>query len=231
MNTIKNPTPPGTVATAFAAVQQQVQAATRARLTQGAAPTIVGASKTQGPQVLAAAIAAGLTHFGENKVQEAQGKWPALKEAHPHTVLHLIGGLQSNKAVEAVALFDVIETIDREKIADAVANEMAKQSRDVKLLIQVNTGEEPQKGGVAPRDLPALIAHYRKNKLPGLCGLMCVPPFDINPAPHFALLQKLAAEYELPWLSMGMSSDYQIAIRFGATHVRIGTALFGERSI
>ncbi len=229
MNTTHKHPPHGTVATAFAAVQQQVQAATKARLTPGAAVTIVGASKTQPVEVLAQAVAAGLIHFGENKVQEAQTKWPALKAVHPHTVLHLIGGLQSNKAAEAVALFDVIETIDRIKIADAVANEMSKQQRDVKLLIQVNTGEEPQKGGVAPRDLPALIAHYKNNKLPGLTGLMCVPPLDVNPAPHFALLQKIAAEHELPWLSMGMSSDFAIAIKFGATHVRIGTALFGER--
>lgn len=230
MNTPPNPTPHGTVATAFAAVQQQVHTAVEACLIPRPAPTIVGASKTQPAPVLAEALEAGLMHFGENKVQEAQGKWPALKAAHPAAVLHLIGSLQSNKAAEAVALFDVIETIDRIKIADAVANEMAKQTRAVKLLIQVNTGEEPQKGGVAPRDLPALIAHYRDNALPGLHGLMCVPPFDVNPAPHFALLQKLAAEHELPWLSMGMSSDFDVAIRFGATHVRIGTALFGARN-
>lgn len=230
MNTDQQQPPHGTVATALAAVQQQVQAATKARLTGGVPVTIVGASKSQPAPVLVLALAAGLTHFGENKVQEATAKWPALKAAHPQAVLHLIGGLQSNKAAEAVALFEVIETIDRIKIADAVANEMAKQSRDVKLLIQVNTGEEPQKGGVTPRALPVLIAHYRDNKLPGLHGLMCVPPHDVNPAPHFALLQKLAAEYALPWLSMGMSSDYATAIRFGATHVRIGTSLFGQRS-
>jgi hypothetical protein len=210
-------------------MQQQIDAAQKARLIPGPVPILIGASKSQPAEVLAQAIAAGLRDFGENKVQEAMSKWPALKAAHPNVVLHLIGSLQSNKASEAVGLFDVIHTIDRVKIANAVANEMSKQSRDVKLLIQVNTGEEPQKGGVAPRDLPALITHYRDNKLPGLHGLMCVPPADVNPAPHFALLQKLAAEYDLPWLSMGMSSDFATAIRFGATHVRIGTALFGER--
>lgn len=230
MNTDKKHAPHGTVATAFAAVQQQVRLATQARLIPGSALIIVGASKTQPANILVEAIEAGLQHFGENKVQEAQSKWPALKAEHPPTVLHLIGGLQSNKAAEAVALFDVIETIDRIKIADAVANEMRKQQRDVKLLIQVNTGEEEQKGGIAPRELPALIAHYKNNQLPGLVGLMCVPPAGVNPAPHFALLQKLATEYALPWLSMGMSSDYEIAIRFGATHVRIGTALFGARA-
>lgn len=220
----------GTVATAFAAVQQQMGAAVKERLNPLPAPTIIGASKSQPAPVLEEALAAGLRQFGENKVQEAQAKWPALKAAHPGITLHLIGSLQSNKAADAVALFDVIQTIDRVKIADAIAGEMARQGRDLKLLIQVNTGEEPQKGGVTPRELPALIAHYRNEGLPGLMGLMCVPPADVNPAPHFALLQKMAAEHGLPWLSMGMSSDYAIAVRFGATHVRIGTALFGERA-
>lgn len=219
-----------TVATAFAALQQQVRVAAAARLQPGPAPFIIGASKTQPAAVLEEALAAGMRQFGENKVQEAQSRWPALKAAHPDMTLHLIGSLQSNKAADAVALFDVIQTVDRVKIADAIANEAAKQGRDVKILIQVNTGEEPQKGGVAPRDLRALLAHYKSAGLPGLVGLMCVPPADINPAPHFALLQKYAAEFELPWLSMGMSGDFETAIRFGATHVRIGTALFGERS-
>lgn len=229
MNSSKHPPGYGTVATAFAALQQQVSAAARARLTPGQPPILIGASKSQPVAVLQEAIAAGVREFGENKVQEAQTRWPALKAAHPELVLHLIGSLQSNKAADAVALFDVIQTVDRPKIADAIANEMAKQGRDLTLLIQVNTGEEPQKGGVTPRDLPALIAHYRNEQLPGLRGLMCVPPADINPAPHFALLQKLAAEYELPFLSMGMSNDFETAIRFGATHVRIGTAIFGKR--
>lgn len=220
----------GTVATAFAALQQRAAAAAARSLKPGPAPLIIGASKSQPASILEEAITAGLRQFGENKVQEAQSKWPRLKEAHPDITLHLIGSLQSNKAADTVALFDVIQTVDRIKIADAIANEMAKQNRTLQLLIQVNTGEEPQKGGVMPRDLPALIAHYEKERLPGLAGLMCVPPADVNPAPHFALLQKMAAEYQLPLLSMGMSSDYEIAVRFGATHVRIGTALFGARN-
>lgn len=229
MNSPKHPPAYGTVATAFAALQQQVVAAARARLIPGQPPVLIGASKGQPIHVLEEAIAAGVREFGENKVQEAQARWPALKAAHPQLVLHLIGSLQSNKAADAVALFDVIQTVDRPKIADAIANEMARQGRDLTLMIQVNTGEEPQKRGVMPRDLPSLIAHYRQEKLPGLRGLMCVPPAEMNPAPHFALLQKLAAEHELSLLSIGMSSDFETAIRFGATHVRIGTALFGQR--
>ena len=220
----------GSVATALAALQQEVAAAARARLQPGFAPILIGASKAQPAPVLAEAIAAGLRDFGENKVQEAQAKWPALRQAHPDITLHLIGSLQSNKASDAVALFDTIHTIDRIKLADAVANAMAKQGRTLKLLIQVNTGEEPQKGGVAPRDLAGLVQHYRKENLTGLCGLMGVPPADANPAPHFALLQKLAAEHDLPLLSMGMSGDFRTAIRFGATHVRVGTKLFGARA-
>lgn len=230
MNREETTPPYGTVATAFAALQQQVAAAAIHSLKPGSGPIIIGASKSQPAGVLKEALAAGLRQFGENKVQEAQTKWPGLKEAHPDITLHLIGSLQSNKAADAVALFDVIHTVDRIKIADAIANAMAKQRRALQLLIQVNTGEEPQKGGVIPRELPALIAHYHKESLPGLAGLMCVPPADVNPAPHFALLQKIAAEYQLPMLSMGMSSDYEIAVRFGATHVRIGTALFGARN-
>lgn len=214
----------------FATLRQQVAIAARQRVIPSAAPTIIGASKSQPGAVLEAAIAAGMTHFGENKVQEAAEKWPALKQAHPGLVLHGIGPLQSNKAAQAVALFDVIHTIDRAKIADAVANEAAKQGRELAVLIQVNTGEEPQKAGIRPQELGTLIQHYRDQGLPGLKGLMCVPPEGINPAPHFALLQKLAGEYGLPWLSMGMSGDYLTAIRFGATHIRIGTALFGERT-
>lgn len=229
MNTNQNPPPHGTVATGFAAVQQRVNVAVKARLVTSTPVTIIGASKSQPAETLRLAIAAGMRAFGENKVQEAQTKWPALKAEYPDIALHLIGSLQSNKAADAVALFDAIQTIDRVKIADAVANEMARQARALQLFIQVNTGEEPQKGGVMPHELSALIAHYKDNKLPGLVGLMCVPPADSNPAPHFALLQKMAAEYQLPLLSMGMSSDYETAIRFGATHVRVGTAIFGER--
>lgn len=189
---------------------------------------LIAASKTQPAEILAEAIALGITAFGENKVQEAQAKWPALKAAHPQVQLHLIGPLQSNKAAEAVALFDVIQTIDREKIARAVAAEIARQGRSVSCMIQVNTGEEPQKGGVAPRDLAGLVALCRELELP-LVGLMCIPPADQNAAPHFALLNRLAAEQGLNGRSMGMSDDFSAAIRLGATAVRIGTRLFGAR--
>jgi pyridoxal phosphate enzyme (YggS family) len=217
------------MAKTLSVLQNAMAAAHAGRLQPGPAPVLIGASKTQPAPVLEAAIAAGLTQFGENKVQEAQAKWPVLKAAHPAITLHLIGGLQSNKAAEAVALFDVIQTIDRVKIADAVANEIARQGRAVPVLIQVNTGDEPQKGGVAPREVGALLTHCRAAGL-DVRGLMGVPPAEINPAPHFALLQKLAATHGLEWLSMGMSGDFETAIRLGATHIRVGTALFGARA-
>lgn len=229
MSTQNSPSQYGTVATALAALQQGVAMAASARLTAGPAPRIVGASKSQPEAVIVAAIEAGLTHYGENKVQEAQAKWPALKASHPGLCLHLFGPLQSNKAEDAVALFDVIETIDRPKIADAIASASAKLSRQPVVLIQVNTGEEAQKSGIAPRELAGLVAHCRALGLK-LEGLMCVPPAEENPAPHFALLQKLAAEHGLGTLSMGMSGDYEAAVRLGATHVRLGTALFGARA-
>ncbi|MES2984292.1 MAG: YggS family pyridoxal phosphate-dependent enzyme [Pseudomonadota bacterium] len=190
---------------------------------------LIGASKGQPEAVLAEAIRLGLSDFGENKVQEAQAKWPALKAAHPAVRLHLIGPLQSNKAREAVALFDVIQTIDREKIADALADAIAKEGRTPAMLIQVNTGEEPQKAGVTPRATAALLAHCRGLGLP-VVGLMCVPPEGVNPAPHFALLRKMAETLGLPEVSMGMSGDYETALRLGATMVRVGTALFGARA-
>lgn len=193
------------------------------------APALIAASKTQPEGTLLEAIALGVTQFGENRVQEAQVKWPGIKAAHPEVTLHLIGPLQSNKAADAVALFDVIQTIDRPKIADAVAAEIARQHRPVRCLIQVNTGAEEQKGGIAPRDLPALLDHCRATGLP-IAGLMCIPPADANPAPHFALLKQLAGHHGLAELSMGMSEDAAVAIRLGATHVRIGTRLFGPRT-
>lgn len=192
---------------------------------------LVAACKLQSTDRIEALLNEGHRQFGENKVQEAMGKWPGLKASFPDTELHLIGPLQSNKAKEAVALFDVIETIDREKIADAVSAEALKQKKRIMCLIQVNIGREPQKAGVSPEDLPALVAHCRK--LPGLelKGLMCIPPSEEAPAPYFALMRKHAKEFDLPWLSMGMSGDFETAIAFGATHVRVGTALFGERKI
>lgn len=197
-------------------------------LVPSAAPVIIGVSKGQPAARVMEGLAAGLTDIGENKVQEAQAKWPAVKAAYPAGRLHLIGPLQSNKAADAVALFDVIQTVDRPKIIDALAAEMAKQGRTPHLLVQVNTGEEPQKAGVIPQELEALLRHAETAGLT-IAGLMCVPPTDVNPAPHFALLQKLAKRHGLSILSMGMSGDYATAVRFGATHIRVGTALFGER--
>lgn len=193
------------------------------------APTIVAASKTQPSTVLEEAITLGITHFGENRIQDMLSKWPALKERHPGLVLHLIGPLQSNKAEDAVRFCDVIETIDREKIADAIARESVRQGKRPTCLIQVNTGEEPQKAGVAPRDTGTLLRYARENAGLQVTGLMCIPPAGQHPAPHFALLRKLAGELGLNTLSMGMSGDYKEAIRMGATHIRLGTALFGER--
>lgn len=193
-----------------------------------ASPILIGASKTQPVALLEEAIALGLTDFGENRVQEAADKWPTLRAKYPNLRLHLIGPLQSNKAAEAVALFDVIHSIDRVKIAEAVAAACRKQGRHPALLIQVNTGEEPQKAGVPPRDVAALLAHCRMLRLP-VVGLMCVPPEGENPAPHFALMKKMAAQLGLCELSMGMSGDYETALRLGSTMIRVGTALFGAR--
>jgi len=195
----------------------------------GKAPILIGASKTQPVAVLEEAIRAGLVDFGENKVQEAQSKWPALKAVYPRVRLHLIGPLQSNKAEDAVALFEVIHTVDRMKIAEALAQACKKLDKTPAFLVQVNTGEEPQKAGVTPRDLSALLAHCRAIGLP-ITGLMCVPPENENPAPHFALLKKMADTLELRELSMGMSGDFETALRLGSTMVRVGTALFGARS-
>jgi pyridoxal phosphate enzyme (YggS family) len=197
---------------------------------EGAAPvTLIAVSKTHPTETIEKAFALGVTDFGENKVQEAAAKFPSLKARHPNIRLHLIGPLQSNKAKEAVALFDVIHTIDRAKIADAVRAEMKKQDKDVHCLIQVNIGEEPQKAGVLPRDLEPLLKYCRDIGLP-IRGLMCIPPENENPSPYFALMQQLKRTHQLAELSMGMSGDFENAIRFGATMVRVGTALFGQRN-
>lgn len=174
-------------------------------------------------------IDAGQRDFGENRVQEAMGKWPALKDADPDIKLHLIGPLQSNKTADAVRLFDAIHSVDREKIAAAIAAEAAKQSRNPELFVQVNTGSEPQKAGVSPDDAVAFVARCREMHGLVISGLMAIPPFDEAPGPHFALLAKLAGEAGLPRLSMGMSGDFEKAIRFGATDIRVGEALFGPR--
>jgi pyridoxal phosphate enzyme (YggS family) len=193
------------------------------------AVTLVAVSKTFDAEAIRPAIALGQRVFGENRVQEAQGKWPALREETAGIELHLIGPLQSNKAAEAVALFDVIETVDREKIARALAAEMSRQGRALRLYVQVNTGLEPQKAGIAPDDTVAFVTLCREELGLVIEGLMCIPPADENPGPHFALLAKLAARCDLDKLSMGMSGDYEVAIGFCATSVRVGSAIFGTR--
>ncbi len=191
--------------------------------------TLTAVSKTQPDEALEAALAAGQRVFGENRVQEAQARWGGRRAALRDLELRLIGPLQSNKADDAVALFDVIETVDRPKLVEALAAASEKVGRAPRVLIQVNTGEEPQKAGVAPRDLPGLIEGARALGL-RLDGLMCIPPVDEAAGPHFALLRKLARRHGLDALSMGMSADYETGVRFGATHVRVGSALFGERN-
>ena len=190
--------------------------------------TLIAVSKTHPAEAIEPLLREGQRHFGENRVQEAQGKWPALREAHPAAQLHLIGQLQSNKAEDAVALFDVIHSLDRPSLVKALAKAMDKLGKRVPCFVQVDVGEEDQKGGCPVADLPALLEQAQGADIP-VAGLMCIPPFDIEPAPFFAFLDKLARDHGLDGLSMGMSGDYETAIRLGATHVRVGTALFGER--
>ena len=191
--------------------------------------TLVAVSKTQPAEAIEPILNAGHQVFGENRVQEAQGKWPALRERYPDTRLHLIGQLQSNKAEDAVELFDCIHALDRSSLVQALAKAMDKAGKLVPCFVQVNVGEEEQKGGCLPAELRALLQQARDADIP-IAGLMCIPPFDIEPAPFFAFLAKLADDNGLTGLSMGMSGDYETAIMLGATHVRVGTALFGERN-
>jgi pyridoxal phosphate enzyme (YggS family) len=191
--------------------------------------TLIAVSKTFEAPEIEPVITAGQRVFGENRVQEAKGKWPALRSAEAGIELHLIGPLQSNKAGEAVALFDAIHTIDRDKIAAAISAEMTKQGRRPLLFVQVNTGAEPQKAGVLPGETEDFVARCREVHGLAIGGLMCIPPVDEAPAPHFALLSKLARRLGLERLSMGMSGDFEVAITFGATHVRVGSAIFGSR--
>ncbi|MBO0664261.1 YggS family pyridoxal phosphate-dependent enzyme [Jiella sp. MQZ9-1] len=193
------------------------------------AVTLVAVSKTHDAAAILPVLEAGQRVFGENKVQEAKAKWPALRERFPDIELRLIGPLQSNKAADAVALFDVIESVDREKIARELAKEIAKQGRTPRLYVQVNTGEEPQKAGILPSEAVAFVARCREEHGLALEGLMCIPPADENPGPHFALLKKLAGEAGLDKLSMGMSGDFETAVEMGATSVRVGSAIFGAR--
>ena len=198
----------------------------------GRAPSdihLIVVSKTFGADAIAPVIEAGQRVFGENRVQEAKAKWPDLKHRYPGIELHLIGPLQSNKAAEAVALFDAIHTVDRPKIAAAVAAEMRKQGRKLQLFVQVNTGHEDQKAGVTPEDADAFIAACRKDHELEIAGLMCIPPVDEDPKPHFDMLREMARRNGITGLSMGMSGDFAEAIACGATHIRVGSAIFGHR--
>jgi pyridoxal phosphate enzyme (YggS family) len=213
----------------LAEVRQHIETAARAAGRDPAAVTLVAVSKTHGAERVRELLEAGQRVFGENRVQEAEEKFPALKAEYTDLELHLIGPLQTNKAREAVALFDVIQSVDRERLATTLAKEMARAGRRPDCYVQVNTGEEPQKAGVLPSEVDAFVAACRDtHKLP-IVGLMCIPPVDEEPALHFALLAKMAARNGLAKVSMGMSADYEMAVRLGATHVRVGTALFGER--
>jgi PLP dependent protein len=225
------PAPPerNVIADALAQVRGAIAAAAKQVGRDARGVTLIAVSKTVGPALLEAALAAGQRTFGENRVQEAKAKWPALKARYPDIELHLIGPLQSNKVKEAVALFDVIHTVDRQRLSAALAAEIARQGRHPRLLIEINTGAEPQKAGVLPPDAEAFIALCRERDRLDPQGLMCIPPIGEPPGPHFALLAKMAARHGLPLLSMGMSADFELAIGFGATHVRVGTAIFGAR--
>lgn len=221
--------PAMSLAEKLAGVRARIAAAAAAVGRDPRAIHLVAVSKTKGADTILEAIAAGHRVFGENRVQEAHAKYPALKSAHPDLALHLIGPLQTNKVKDAVALFDAIETVDRPKLAEALAREMARSGRQPDCFIQVNTGEEKQKAGVLPAELDGFVAACRDEyKLP-LRGLMCIPPVEDEPSPHFALLREMARRHDLLDLSMGMSGDFELAIRLGATHVRIGTAIFGAR--
>ncbi len=210
-------------------VRRRIASAAKEAGREPGAVTLVAVSKTFDADAIRPVIEAGQRVFGENRVQEAQGKWPELLEGFPDIELHLIGPLQSNKAREAVALFDVIETVDREKIAAELAKEMRKQEKFPGLYVQVNTGLEEQKAGIDPREAVAFVERCRDVHGLAIEGLMAIPPFEENPGPHFALLEKLSREAGVEKLSMGMSGDYETAIAFGATSVRVGSAIFGSR--
>ncbi len=215
------------IAAHLAEIRARIDKAARAGGRTGADVTLIAVSKTHPAEVIERALAAGQRHFGENRVQEAESKWPALKQRYPDVVLHLIGGLQTNKVRDALALFDVIHTLDRPRLADAIARIGEETGRRPPCFIQVNTGEEEQKGGVAPLEVDAFVAECRGRL--DVAGLMCIPPVGDPPAPHFALLRKFARRNGLAGLSMGMSGDYETAAEMGATHVRVGSAIFGVR--
>ncbi len=214
----------------LAAVRAEIARACRDAGRDPASVTLIAVAKTFGADAIEPVIAAGQRVFGENRVQEAKAKWPALRARHGHPELHLVGSLQSNKAREAVALFDSIHSVDRASLAAALAKEIAAQARRPLLFVEINTGAEPQKAGVQPQDADAFLATCRDRYDLAISGLMCIPPLDEAPAPHFALTAQIARRNGLALLSMGMSADFATAIAFGATHVRVGTAIFGERT-
>jgi pyridoxal phosphate enzyme (YggS family) len=228
------PRPQSQVATEVAAnlaeVTARIAAAAQRAGRRADEITLIAVSKTFGPERIRPVLEAGHRFFGENRVQEAEKKWPGLKADYPDATLHLIGPLQTNKARAAVELFDVIETVDRAKLARVLAQEMARADKRVPCYVQVNTGAEPQKGGVLPEQADALIAACRDELGLSLAGLMCIPPFEEEAALHFALLGEIARRNGLKGLSMGMSGDYEMAIEFGATAVRVGSAIFGPRT-
>src|ERR1700675_495968 len=213
----------------LATVEQDIARACKEARRDRSSVTLVAVSKTFDADAVVPVIEAGQRVFGENRVQEAKAKWPGLMSAYPGIALHLIGPLQSNKASEAVALFDAIHSVDRPSICEALAKEINSQKRRPQLFVQLNTGEEPQKAGVAPAEADGFIASCRDKYGLKISGLMCIPPVDDAPAPHFALTAKIAARNGLKNLSMGMSADFVAAIAFGATHVRVGSAIFGAR--
>jgi PLP dependent protein len=218
-----------TVLQRFGEIKARMAKAAREAARDDGGAELVAVTKTFEAEDILPVLEAGHRVFGENRVQEAEGKWPALRDRFAGIELHLIGPLQSNKAADAVALFDVIETVDREKIARALKSEMDRQGRAIRLYVQVNTGLEPQKAGIAPDDTADFLAFCRNELRLEVEGLMCIPPVDENPGPHFALLRKLARESGVEKLSMGMSGDFETAIGFGATSVRVGSAIFGSR--
>jgi len=214
----------------LAAVRAEIARACRDAGRDPAGVTLVAISKTFGAEAIEPVIAAGQRVFGENRVQEAKAKWPSLIARHGGIELHLVGSLQSNKAREAVALFDAIHSLDRASLAEALAKEIARQGRNPRLLVEVNTGAEPQKAGIRPEEADAFLAACRDRYGLTIAGLMCIPPVDEAPAPHFALTARIARRNGLQLLSMGMSADFPTAIAFGATHIRVGTAIFGGRA-
>jgi len=213
----------------LSAVEQEIARACKEARRDPTSVTLIAVSKTFDAGAITPVIEAGQRVFGENRVQEAKAKWPGLMSAYPGLALHLIGPLQSNKAKEAVALFDAIHSVDRPSICEALAKEISSQKRQPQLFVQLNTGEEPQKAGVAPADADAFIASCREKYGLEISGLMCIPPVNDAPASHFALTAKIAARNGLKNLSMGMSADFAVAIQLGATHVRVGSAIFGAR--